>query len=101
MTLPLAPLSLPATTRTVSPFLIFMLEHLRRQRDDLHELLVPQFPAYRAKNTSTAWLSVVLNKHCGVLIKSDVGTIRPAALFHGADNDGFDYVALFHTGTRN
>src|SRR6476661_3985225 len=48
MTLPSAPLSLPAITLTVSPFLIRTLisEHLRGQRNDLHELLLAQLAAH-------------------------------------------------------
>src|SRR3954453_13039923 len=58
MTLPSAPLSLPAMTRTTSPFLLFrfflfaMSEHLRSQRDDSHELLLPQLAAHGAEDAS-------------------------------------------------
>ncbi len=44
-TSPVLPLSLPVRTTTLSPFLIFslpMLQDLRRERDDLHEVLGPQ-----------------------------------------------------------
>src|SRR5690349_20556861 len=75
MTLPSAPLSLPAMTRTRSPFLMFrfflfaMSEHLRRQRDDSHELLLAQLPADRAEDTGTARLAVGPEDDGGVLVE--------------------------------
>src|SRR3954469_22248136 len=125
MTLPLAPLSLPAITTTVSPFLTFTWspppaesrsplrrcrapfhapswsEHLRCQRDDLHELLVPQLPAHRAEDAGTTRLGVVLDEHRGVLVEPDVRTVRTTALLAGTDDDGLDDVTLFHAGTRD
>src|SRR6478672_10309152 len=76
MTLPSAPLSLPAITLTVSPFLIRTLisEHLRRQRDDPHELLVAQLAAHGAEDARAAGFTVGLEDHCGVLVELDVGT---------------------------
>src|SRR6478609_5150798 len=64
ITLPSAPLSLPAITFTVSPFLIFMecfpiSEHLRCQRDDLHEPLVTQLATHRAEDARTTRLTVL------------------------------------------
>src|ERR687888_2079334 len=99
MTLPRAPLSLPAITWTVSPFLIFMSEHLRCQRDDLHELLVAQLAADRAEDAGAARLVVVLDEHRGVLVEPDVGAVRTALLLHRADDDGLHHVALLHAGT--
>src|SRR6266566_7491260 len=111
MTLPLAPRSGPEITLTVSPFLTFMLgappgrladvatsQHLRGQRDDLHEALVPQFPADRAEDAGAARLAVGLDQHRGVLVEADVRPVRPAALLRGADHDRLDDVALLHGG---
>src|SRR6478735_6574874 len=67
MTLPCRPLSLPAMTWTVSPFLIRMSEHLRCQRDDLHEALVAQLTADRAEDARAARLAVGLEDPRGVL----------------------------------
>src|ERR1700710_9000 len=62
MTLPSAPLSLPAITLTVSPFLMrtLMSEHLRCQRDDLHELLLAQLAAHGAEDARSTGFPVVL-----------------------------------------
>src|ERR1700742_2666814 len=101
MTLPLAPLSLPAMTTTVSPFLIFMSEHLRCQRDDLHEALVAELAADRSEDAGAPRLVVVADEHRRVLVEADVRAIRPAPLLGGADDDGLDHIALLHTGTRD
>src|SRR5690242_2693887 len=105
MTLPCLPLSLPVMTWTRSPFLIFMLfamrlEHLRRQRDDLHELLVTQLAAHGAEDAGTTGVALgVLEDDGGVLVEPDVGTVRTTALLHGADDDGLDHVTLLHRAT--
>src|SRR4051812_22883627 len=77
MTLPSAPLSLPAITLTVSPFLILTLisEHLRGQRNDLHELLLAQLAADRPEDAGATGLPVGLEDHCCVLVETDVGTV--------------------------
>src|ERR1044072_3302192 len=77
MTLPSAPLSLPAMTRTVSPFLMFTLisEHLRGQRNDLHELLLAQLPTHGAEDARAAGLAIGLEDHGGVLVEADVGPV--------------------------
>src|SRR5690606_873812 len=92
MTLPLAPLSLPEMTSTVSPLCTFMSEHLRGQRDDLHELLVAQLAADRAEDAGATRIVVRLDEHGGVLVETDVGTIRTTALLGGAHDDGLDDV---------
>src|SRR6266498_63950 len=128
MTLPLAPLSLPAMTTTVSPFLIFMpappvgrrsswpgfhcacwfarcarsrSQHLRRQADDLHEPLVAQLAADRAEDAGTAGVATVLDDHGGVLVEPDVRAVGAALLLGGTDDDRLDDVALLHTRARD
>src|SRR4051812_42513125 len=101
ITLPSAPLSLPAITLTVSPFLIFIVcfpisEHLRCQRDDLHEPLVAQLPAHGAEDARAARLSVLAQDHRGVLVELDVRAVGTPALLAGADHHGPDDVALLH-----
>src|SRR4030042_503348 len=74
-TLPFFPLSLPAMTRTVSFFLIFILQYLWSQRYNLHKILFPEFPGYRTKNTSALGIIFLIQNHCSIVIKSDKGTI--------------------------
>src|SRR3954467_7014441 len=99
ITLPSAPLSLPAITLTVSPFLIFIVcfpisEHLRCERDDLHEPLVAQLTAHGAEDARAARLAVLPQDHRGVLVELDVGAVGAAALLGGAHDHGLDDVAL-------
>src|SRR6266702_7056633 len=102
MTFPLAPLSLPAMTTTVSPFLTFMaLHHLRRQRDDFHVALPPQLPPDRAEDTRTARVAALFDDHGGVLVELDVRAVGPPLLLGGTDDDRPDDVALLHAGARN
>src|SRR6476620_3445274 len=103
MTLPSAPLSLPAITLTVSPFLMLTLisEHLRRQRNDLHELLVAQLTAHGTEDARAAGLTVGTKDHCGVLVEADVGTVGTTALLHGAHDHGLDDVALLDVAPRD
>src|SRR5947207_6788382 len=102
MTLPLRPLSRPAMTTTVSPFLTFMaLHHLRRQRDDFHVALPPQLPADRAEDTRTTRVAALLDDDGGVLVELDVRAVGAPLLLGGADDDGPDDVALLHAGTRD
>src|SRR5215212_31106 len=99
MTLPLAPLSLPAITRTVSPFLTFIsLQHLRREGDDLHEPLVAELATHRAEDAGPPRLAVLLDQHSGVLVEPDVGAVRPALLLDRAHDDGLDDVTALHPG---
>src|SRR3954454_4873396 len=86
-------------TLTVSPFLIFIVcfpisEHLRCQRDDLHEPLVAQLPAHGAEDAGAARLSVLAQDHRGVLVELDVRAVGTPALLAGADHHGLDDVSL-------
>src|SRR5690242_20909902 len=96
MTFPRAPLSLPAMTTTVSPFLILISEHLRGQADDLHEALVTQLPPDRAEDAGAARVAAVLDDHGSVLVEPDVRTVRAPPLLGGPDDDRLDDVALLH-----
>src|SRR3954447_21475679 len=103
MTLPVSPrypplpFAGPAITWTVSPFLMRSLgisEHLRGQRDDLHELLVAQLAAHRAEDAGAARVTVVAEDDRRVLVEADVGAVRTPALLHRAHDDRLDDVAL-------
>src|SRR5205807_3737736 len=126
--LPFAPRSLPAVTTTVSPFLTFTppppsgrsrreaqapephgsladarsrLQHLRCERDDLHEPLVPQFAPDRAEDAGTAGVAAVLDDDGRVLVEPDVRTVRAPPLLGRPDDDRLDDVALLDAGTRD
>ena len=74
-------------------------EHLRRERDDLHELLLAQLAAHGAEDAGAARLAVVLEDDGGVLVEADVGAVGTAALLDGAHDDGLDDVALLDVAT--
>src|SRR5688500_11460003 len=61
-TSPRLPLSLPVITTTASPFLSFISEHLRGERDDSHEATVAQLPADGAEDARAARGQVVLDE---------------------------------------
>src|SRR3569623_461996 len=92
MTLPLAPLSLHETTITVSPLCTIMSEHLRGQRNDLHETLVTQLTTHGAEDAGAARIVVRLDQHRGVLIELDVRTVGATALLDGAHDDRLDAI---------
>src|SRR5687768_1395577 len=121
-TLPRFPLSSPESTWTVSPFVTcmrtrttgfrrtrlaflctsgFMLEHLRRERDDLHVLLLPQLARDRAEDACGARLARIVDQHGGVLVEPDVGAVLAADLLRGADDDRLGHVALLHLPGRD
>src|SRR3954463_1546326 len=106
MTLPCFPRSppffwlRPEMTWTRSPFLMRMewvpmsSEHLRCERDDLHEPLLAQLATHRAEDAGSTGVAVGLEDDGGVLVELDVGPVGPAALLDGAHDDGLDDVAL-------
>src|SRR5690349_1436671 len=69
-------------------------EHLRGQRDDLHELLVTQLAADRAEDAGPARVAVVAEDDRGVLVEADVGAVRTPALLHRAHDGRLDDVTL-------
>src|SRR3954469_24486958 len=101
ITLPVLPRSPPLACErpviswTVSPFLILIFgisEHLRRQRDNFHELLVAQFAADRTEDPGAPGVTVVAQDDGGVLVEPDVRAVRTAALLDRAHDDRLDDV---------
>src|SRR5262249_17843142 len=74
------------------------LKHLRRQRNNLHELLVPQLAADRPEDAGASRVATVADEHRGVLVEPDVGAVRPPALLGGAHHDRLDHVTALHAG---
>src|SRR5690606_7985083 len=77
------------------------LQHLRGERDDLHELAVTKLTADRAEDAGAAGLPVVLQDDGGVLVELDVRVVVAARLLHGADDDRLDDVALLDVAARD
>src|SRR5918999_3666783 len=94
-TVPRLPRSLPARTSTVSPLRTFIgLQHLRRERHDLHVIALPQLAGDRAEDARPAWVPLWGDEHRRVLVEADVASVGPAVLLRGADHHGTDDIAL-------
>src|SRR6056297_1450300 len=100
---PSLPLSLPARTITLSPFLSFaaILQHLRGERDDFHELLGAQLAHDRPEDTGTDRFIVVVQDNSRVAVKADGGAIFAADFLGGAHADGLADVTLLHATARD
>src|SRR3954447_1771312 len=101
MTLPVLPLSLPEMTITLSSVLIRMAsEHLRGERDDLHEPAVAQLARHRAEDARTARVVLGVDDHGRVLVERDVRAVVATELLLGAHDDRLDDVALLDRPVR-
>src|SRR6478672_4019510 len=98
MTSPSLPRSLPLRTRTRSPLRIFMSDHLRGQRHDAHEPLLPQLTTHRAEDAGTAGLALVVDQHRCVLVEADVAAVGTPLLLLGSDDDALDDITLLDRG---
>ena len=73
---PCLPLSLPASTTTLSPFLSFAaITAPPAQRDDLHEVLGAQFANHRPEDTRAHRFTLVVQDDGGVAVKTDRGAV--------------------------
>src|SRR5579885_1557109 len=72
------------------------LDYLGSQRDDLHELLVTQFPGHRAEDARADRLAYFIDQDRGVRIEADVGTILPPGLLAHADDHAAHHFAFFN-----
>src|SRR5687768_2157814 len=116
-TLPRLPLSSPEISCTVSPLVMcrrfrttgfrrtrlaflytsgFMLQHLRRERHDLHVALLAQLARDRAEDAGGPRLSGVVDQDRRVLVEADVGAVLAAGLLRRPDDDRLGHVALLH-----
>src|SRR2546426_2432876 len=123
-TLPSRPRSSPRITRTRSPLATwslwragsrsvrrarrlflktsgFISDHLRRERHDLHELLLAQLATDRPEDAGRAGLALVGDEHRGVLVEADVGAVLALGLLGGPDDDGPRHLALLDLPGRD
>src|SRR5210317_689827 len=96
---PSLPLSLPASTTTLSPFfnLAAILQHLRSERDDLHEVLRTQLTHNWPEDTGANRLVVVVEDHGRIAVETDGCAIFAANFFCGAHDNGLTDIAFFYT----
>src|SRR5919106_6072814 len=109
-TSPCRPRSRPVVTTTRSPFLIRnfltltarpLSQHLRRQRDDLHEPLGAQLPGHRAEDPGADRLALGIDQHRGVAVEADGAAVRPVNLLGGAHDHRAMHVALLDPAARD
>src|SRR4051794_11733429 len=104
MTRPCLPRSLPLRMWTRSPFLILMVcatsEHLRRQRDDFHEVLLAQLACDRPEDAGAARVALVVDDHGRVLVERDRRAVVPAERLLRAHDNRADDLALLHGTLR-
>src|SRR3954452_4153948 len=77
-----------------------MLEHLRRETDDLHEVAVAQLARDRPEDAGAARVVLGVDDHGGVLVEGDVRAVLAPELLLRAHDDGLDDVALLDRALR-
>src|SRR5215218_5406690 len=100
MILPVLPLSLPEITTTSSSVRSFISEHLRGERDDLHEPAVAQLARHRPEDARPARVVLCVDDHRGVLVEGDVRAVLAPELLLRAHDDGLDDLALLDRPLR-
>src|SRR6201987_4372118 len=76
------------------------LEHLRGERDDLHEVLLAQLPRDRPEDAGAARIALVVDDHGGVLVERDRRAVDAAERLARADDDRLHDLALLHGALR-
>src|SRR4051794_17161739 len=77
-----------------------MLEHLRREADDLHEVAIAQLAGDGAEDSRAARVVLRVDDHGGVLVEGDVRAVLAPELLLRAHDDGLDDLALLDRALR-
>src|SRR3954466_13076637 len=77
-----------------------MSEHLRGERDDLHEPAVAQLAGHRPEDARAARVVLGVDDHGGVLVEGDVGAVVAPERLLRAHDDGGDDLALLDRALR-
>src|SRR5919206_639529 len=77
-----------------------MLEHLRREAHDLHEVAVAQLAGDGPEDAGAARVVLRVDDHGGVLVEGDVRAVVAAELLLRAHDDRLDDVALLDRPLR-
>src|SRR6266576_6831073 len=78
-----------------------MSDDLRRQRHDLHELLLAQLAGHRAENAGGPWLAFVVDQHCRILVEANVGAVLALGLLGCPHDHRLDHFTLLHLAGGN
>src|SRR5207302_7964784 len=74
-------------------------QHLRCERDDLHVVSLAQFAGDGTEDTRAFGAVFVLKDNRGIVVETDVRTVRAAVLLGLADDHRFDHFALLDRTT--
>src|SRR3954447_266844 len=77
-----------------------MLEHLRRERNDLHEVALAQLARDRPEDAGAARVVLRVDDHRRVLVERDVGAVVATEGLLGAHDDRRDDLALLDRALR-
>src|SRR3954451_1795884 len=88
------------TTSSSLRILAAMLEDLRREADDLHEVAVAQLAGHRPEDARAARVVRGVDDHGGVLVERDVRPVLAPELLLRAHDDGLDDLALLDRALR-
>src|SRR6185312_4366720 len=72
------------------------LNHLRRERYDLHEFFLAQFACHRAKHARANRLADFADQHRGIGVEPDVGAVLAPGFLAHPDHHAADYFALLN-----
>src|ERR687890_1300201 len=78
-----------------------MLQHLRRERDDLHVPLLAQLAGDGPEDARGPRLAVVGDQDGGVLVEPDVGAVLAPGLLGRSHDNRLGHVALLHLAGGN
>src|SRR6187549_656749 len=73
-----------------------MLENLRSERDDLHEILRAQFAGHRSEDAGAARIIGSVDDHDRVGIEAQIAAVSAANRSLGANDNRFRDFALLH-----
>src|SRR5258706_6737890 len=100
-TLPTLPFSSPDSTTTISFFFTCISDNLRRERNDLGEILVAQLTGHRPKNACAFRVQLLVDNHNRVVIKTQIRAVRPTQFVFRAHHDAVHNLALLDPAIRS
>src|SRR5207237_3057923 len=103
-TRPRLPRSFPVITTTSSPWAAEgqqASKHLRRERNDLHEVALTELARDRPEDARPARLSLRIQEHGRVVVEADERAVVAPVLLGLAHHDRAHDLALFHARVRD
>jgi hypothetical protein len=76
------------------------LQDLGRKGYNFHVILFAQFPGYRPENAFALWIFIRINNDAGVVVETNIRTVRSPIFLMGSNYYRFFYGTLFYGGSR-